>query len=118
MSQSYSLDLRRRIIGLIEEGHSCRAAARHFRVSAKFAVNLKRRWDRRGTVAPDRRGRPSRGSKFEPHRAFLLQRVAAEPDIAMPQLAHELEREHGVKAAPAELSRFLCRAGYSYKKRR
>jgi len=44
MSHAYSLDLRRRIIALIEQGYSRRAAARHFMVSPKFVVNLKRRW--------------------------------------------------------------------------
>jgi transposase len=118
MSHAYSLDLRRRIIALIEQGYSRRAAARHFMVSAKFVVNLKRRWDERGRLEPDRRGQPAGRGKLEPHRAYLIGRVQREPDISMPQLALALAADHGVRAAPAELSRFLCRAGYSYKKRR
>jgi transposase len=34
----------------------------------------------------------------------------------MPELAAALEAAHGVVAAPAQLSRFLIKAGYSYKK--
>ncbi|PVE21489.1 IS630 family transposase, partial [Microvirga sp. KLBC 81] len=30
MTQSYSLDLRVRVVAVVEAGHSCRAAARHF----------------------------------------------------------------------------------------
>lgn len=118
MSQSYSLDLRRRIVALIEQGYSRREAARRFMVSPKFAVNLKRRWDEHGTLEPDKRGKPAGGGKLEACRDFILSRVDAEPDISMPQLATELFAQHGVTAAPAELSRFLCRSGYSYKKRR
>jgi transposase len=118
MSHSYSLDLRRRIISLIEQGYSRRAAARHFMVSAKFVVNLKRRWDERGTLEPDKQGKPGGTGKLDRHRTYLIGRLEEQPDISMPQLAAALEADHGVKAAPAELSRFLCRAGYSYKKRR
>ena len=38
------------------------------------------------------------------------------PDITMPELAAELEARHGVGVDPASLSRFLCKAGLSYKK--
>lgn len=118
MSKSYSLDLRRRIIALIDQGYSRRQAARHFMVSPKFAVKLKRRWDELGTLEPARRGKPAGGGKLEACRDFLISRVEAEPDMSMPQLAAELHAARGVRAAPAELSRFFCRAGYSYKKRR
>jgi transposase len=36
----------------------------------------------------------------------------------MPELAAALAAERGVKASPASLSRFLCRAGFTYKKKR
>jgi transposase len=34
----------------------------------------------------------------------------------MPELAARLLDEHGVSAAPATLSRLLCRRGFTYKK--
>ena len=34
----------------------------------------------------------------------------------MPELAARLLEEHGIVAAPAMLSRFLCRRGFTYKK--
>ena len=40
MGKSYSLDLRERVYGFIEAGHSRRAAARQFEVSPSFAVKL------------------------------------------------------------------------------
>jgi transposase len=43
MTQSYSLDLRVRVLAFVEAGHSCRAAARHFGVSDSFAIKLLQR---------------------------------------------------------------------------
>jgi hypothetical protein len=51
-----------------------------------------------------------------PYETFLIQTVEARPAITMPELAARLLDEHGVVAAPAMLSRFLCRRGFSYKK--
>ncbi len=114
MAKSYSLDLRQRIIRFVEAGGSRRAAARHFGVSESCAIKLCDHWERTGSAAPGRRG----GSvgKLAPHKAFLIARVEEKPDITMPELAAELEVESGTCAAPASLSRFLCRNGYSFKK--
>ena len=51
-----------------------------------------------------------------PYESFLIQTVEAEPAITMPELAARLLTEHGIVAAPAMLSRFLCQCGFSYKK--
>jgi transposase len=51
-----------------------------------------------------------------PYGSFLIQAVEAKPAITMPELAARLREEHGIVAAPAMLSRFLCRRGFSYKK--
>lgn len=34
----------------------------------------------------------------------------------MPELAAELEARSGIRVSPASLSRFLCKAGFTYKK--
>src|SRR3954454_6546722 len=117
MGQSYSLDLRARIVGHVRAGHSRRDAARHFRVSASCAVKLLERADRTGSAEPAHRGRPRGSGKLAAHQAFLIGRVEAQPDITMPELAAALEAERGVIASPASLSRVLCQAGFTYKKR-
>ena len=116
MAQSYSFDLRVRVAGFVEAGHSCRAAARHFGVSDSFAIKLMQRQRRSGAPAPARQGRPRGTGKLAPNEAFLIRTVEAQPDITMPDLAAMLWEEHGVVAAPATLSRFLCRQGFTYKK--
>jgi hypothetical protein len=52
MPKPYSLDLRERVVGFVEDGHSCRAAAAHFKVSVSFVVNLMKAVRTRGSVAP------------------------------------------------------------------
>ncbi|WP_245273188.1 IS630 family transposase [Microvirga lotononidis] len=116
MGHCYSLDLRVRVADFVEAGHSCRAAAGHFDVSESFAIKLVRRTRDTGSPAPARQGRPPGGGKLVPYESFLIQTVEAEPAITMPELAARLLEEHGVVAAPAMLSRYLCRRGFSYKK--
>ena len=93
MPKPYSLDLRERVVRFVDEGHSRHAAAAHFRVSVSFVVNLVNAFRVRGSLAPKPSG-GRRHAKLEPHRAFLLQKVAE-------------------KADPASLSR--CRIGYRFK---
>ena len=70
----------------IDEGHSRRAAAAHFRVSVSFVVNLVKAFRVRGSLAPKPSG-GRRHAKLEPHRAFLLEKIAKKADITMPELA-------------------------------
>src|SRR5919206_3176468 len=93
MGQSYSLDLRARIVGRVRVGDSRRAAARHFGVSPSCAVKLVKRVDRTGSAEPAPQGRPRGSGKLAPYQAFLIARVEAQPDITMPQLAGALETE-------------------------
>ena len=115
MPKPYSLDLRERVVRFVDEGHSRHAAAAHFRVSVSFVVNLVKAFRVRGSLAPKPSG-GRRHAKLEPHRAFLLQKVAEKADITMPELASDLERAVGVRADPASLSRWLIRNGYRFKK--
>lgn len=115
MGRSYSEDLRSRVADFVEAGHSRRSAARHFGVSESFAVKLLQRASRLKTLHPARQGRPP-GSRLDGHSAFLVAQVEAAPDITMPELAVRLMEAAGVSAAPAVLSRFLCRLGFTYKK--
>jgi transposase len=115
MGRTLSLDLRERVAGFVMSGASRRAAARRFGVSASFAVKLMQRQAQSGSPAPKRLGRP-RGGRLTPFEGFLIAQVEKKPDITMPELAALLLASHGVVAAPAVLSRLLCRLGFTYKK--
>src|SRR5215204_3817383 len=114
MTKSYSLDLRRRVTRFVEADHSCHEAARHFEVSVAFVVRLMAAYRATGSLAPKPEG-GWRYSKLDPHRAFLLQRVAEKGDITMPQLAAEL-LTLGTKVTPASISHWFRRQGYRFKK--
>lgn len=116
MGRCYSLDLRERVTRLVSAGASRRAAARHFGVSESFAIKLVQHEARSGSAAPLRQGRPPGSGKLASFEGFLVAQVEAEPDITMPELAGRLLARHGVSAAPAVLSRLLCRRGFTYKK--
>jgi transposase len=104
----------RRVVDFVEAGHSRRAAAGHFDVSVSFVVNLMTAYRLRGSLVPKPVG-GRRHAKLDPHRAFLLSRLAEKGDITMPELAGELEANCGTQADPASLSRWLIRKGYRYK---
>ena len=117
MGKPYSMDLRERLVAYVEAGHSCRAAARVFAVSASTAVRLAALRER-GDVSPKAQGRaPGTAGKLAAHRAFLLEIVRAEPDITLKELAGALAEAHGVRVQLSSLHRALRRAGTSYKKR-
>ena len=116
MGRCYSMDLRERVTGFVAQGHSRRAAARRLRVSESFAIKLVRRTRDTGSPAPAQQGRPPGGGKLVAYETFLIQTIEARPAITMPELAARLLEEHGIGVAPAMLSRFLCRRGFTYKK--
>jgi len=118
MGQSYSTDLRRRVVEFVGQGHSRREAANHFSVSASFAVKLLALHAQSGSVAPRRQGRPPGQGKLLAHRDYLTRQVDAKPDMTMPELAAKLAAERGVRARPSSLSRILTRAGFTFKKKR
>lgn len=115
MGKSSSVDLRERIVGAIECGQSCRAAARRFGVSAATAVRLAQRKAQTGSLAPARQGRPAGNGVLGAHINALVGWVDADGDITMPELAARLLATHGVKAHPASLSRLLIRHGFTVK---
>src|ERR687897_353762 len=114
MTKSYSLDLRQRVARLVEAGHSCHAAARYFDVSVAFVVRLMAAYRATGSLAAKPEG-GWRYSKLDPHREFLIRRVAQKGDITMPQLAAELAALD-TKILPASIARWFIRQGYSFRK--
>lgn len=116
MGKGYSSDLRERVYGEIERGGSRRSAARRFGVSASTSVRLAQRMAAKGTLAPEKQGRPRGGGKLAAHADVLIRWVEEDGDITMPELAAKLAAERGVVAHPASLSRFLIVEGFTVKK--
>ena len=114
MTKSYSLDLRERVAGFVEGGGSRHAAAAHFGVSVSFVVKLMAALRATGSLEAKPEG-GWRYSKLDPHRDFVLRRIAEKDDITMPELADELAARSTV-VAPSSISRWLIRNGYRFKK--
>src|ERR1700704_2232402 len=115
MPQAYSLDLRERVARFVEGGRSCHAAAALFSVSVAFVVRLMKSFRATGRLAPKPSG-GRRHAKLDPHRAFLLARIAEKADMTTPDPSAEPAAASGTKADPASLSRWLIRNGYRFKK--
>ena len=116
MGKGLSSDLRERVYGDIEAGQSRRAARRRFGVSASTSVRIAQRMARKGTLEPEKQGRPQGGGKLAGQADVLIRWVEENGEITMPELAAKLEAERGISVHPASLSRFLIVQGFSVKK--
>ena len=116
MGRAVSNDLRVRMVRGIAAGKSRREVAAQFEVAPSTAVRVQARYAATGSVAPAPQGRPKGSGKLGPYREVVIEKVKAKPDITMPELAAWLEGEQGVAIDPSNLSKFLCKAGFSYKK--
>lgn len=79
------------------------------------AVRVQARYAATCSVTPARQGRPKGSGKLGPHQGAIIE-GKAKPDISMPDFVAWLEAQHGVAIDPSNLSKFLCRAGFTYKK--
>jgi putative transposase len=110
-----SLDLRERIVAVVEGGSSIRAAARRFAVSPSAAIKLMQRVRATGSPAPARYG-GHRRPLLQPYEAELKRVVEATPDITLAELQTEVERRFGVVAGLSTLHKTLHRLGLRHKK--
>lgn len=111
-----SEDLRVRAIeAVLEEGLSCRGAARRFKVGDASVIRWVAAYQEDGRTRPLPVG-GDRRSKLKPHREWLLALRRNENDLTLEVIAERLLIEKGVKADASMLSRFFASEGVSYKK--
>lgn len=115
MTRAYSLDLRERVIGHVENGGTARGAADHFGIGVATAIRWVRGWRETGSFSPKPFGKP-KGSKLDAHEAFLPGLVDERPDITLEELRRRLRDARGVSAGTGTLWRFFDARGISYKK--
>jgi transposase len=116
MGRPYSLDLRERVVGAIEGGMSRRQAAKVFGVSPSSAVKWMQQHRSTGSVAHRPMG-GDRRSRLRDERAFIIERIAAVPDLTVEELRAEL-RERGVAVGYGTVWRFFAREKMTFKKNR
>ena len=116
--QSYSDDLRGRVLAAVDGGMAARAAAKLFRVSVSYIYKALIRRRRTGEVsASSRRGHRPR--KLTPaQEAALAAHITAHPDLTLAALQTWLVSEHEVRLSNGAMWSAVARLGLSFKKRR
>lgn len=114
MTAPLSDDLRERVVAAVVGGESCRSVAARFGVAVSSAVKWSQRYRATGSVSPAQMG-GYRKPVLEPHRAFILKRIAQTPHLTLHGLKDELAGR-GVKVSHNAVWRFMKREGLSFKK--
>jgi transposase len=116
MSKPYSEDLRKRAVAAVEGGLSRRQAAGVFDVGISTVIRWVRRFRATGSIAAKPMGGDHR-SRLTGERAWILERVEAEPDLTVEELRGEL-RDRGVVVGHGTVCRFFAREDITFKKKR
>lgn len=115
MATGYSNDLRERAILLIEAGDTRREAARVLNLGASTTIRWMDRWTTTGSVA----AKPGTGHSRSPlaqQGRWLLDLVAAEPDLTLKEIAARLRSEKKLKTSTTSIWRFFDRNAVTFKK--
>ena len=80
MGKPHPIELRERVVAMVEEGHGHREAARHFRVSPKFVNDMVKLKRETGSLDPKRQGNPGRG-KLSDHSPWVRRLLGARPSL-------------------------------------
>ena len=116
MARALSQDLRDRVVGAIEGGLSCRAAAARFGVGAATAIRWCQLALRHGRAVAKKQGGDKRSGRIEAHADFLLALVEDEGDPTLAEIQARLA-ERGTPVGLGTLWRFFDRHGITRKKR-
>ncbi|QYE33282.1 IS630 family transposase (plasmid) [Polymorphobacter sp. PAMC 29334] len=108
MTKALSVDLRERVVAVIDGGVSCRQAAARFGVSVSSAIRWHALARRTGNATPKRQGGDRRSGRIEAHASVILAAVAKKSDVTLAELRDELAG-HGVSVGIATLWRFFAR---------
>ncbi|ETI63983.1 hypothetical protein C100_10100, partial [Sphingobium sp. C100] len=114
--QSYSQDLRDRVIGAVDGGMAVREAATTFKVSIAYIYKalIRRRLTGNAGVSSNR-GRPPR--KLSPQQELALgAHIRSRPGITLAQAQSWLLAEHGVSLCTGAMWKAARRLGLSFKK--
>ena len=117
MGKPHPIELRERVVAHVEEGHTHRATAAHYRVSVKFVKDMVKLKRETGSLEPKRQGNPG-WSKLDPFEEWVRGRLAVQGDLTLDALVAELWRDHALKIARSSVGAWLHRLGLAHKKKR
>jgi transposase len=113
--QTYSRDLRERIVAARQQGESAQEIARLFRVSKRTVERFWKQYLATGAIEPKPRG-GYRRSRLEKHDRKLRRWIKEKADLTLAQLQERIARELGIQLGTTALWHRLERLGLSYKK--
>ena len=116
MAGPYSQDLRERVVGADEGGQSRRGAATRFGVAISTVIEWVNAWRDEGRLAAKPMG-GDHSSRLKAERDWLLERVAAAPDLTLEEIRAELAAR-GKHVGYGTVWRFFAAEGISFKKNR
>ena len=112
--QSYSTDLRSRVLAAIDGGGSATATAQLFQVSVSYIYKALARREATGeTEARPQRNRQT--LKLQEHHAAIAAEVARRADVTLEELRSWLLATHGVSASLGLMHKTLARLGLTHK---
>jgi transposase len=115
MVRPYSVDLRDRVVGRVEGGHSVREVAEMFEVSVSSVVKWSQRKRQTGSVASKPMG-SRQARSLAAQRDWMLARIVEKPDITLRELVAELETQ-SIDTSYGSVWRLLKDEGISFKKK-
>lgn len=115
MGKPHPIELRDRVVAMVEEGHCHRAAARHFRVSPKFVNDMVKLKATTGSLEPKRQGNPGRG-KLSGYDPWVRRLLGARAGLTLDEIRDALAAEQGLHVHRASIGGWLHRLGLSHKK--
>ena len=117
MARPYSMDLRERVVAMVErDGLSCHQAAAHFGVAASTAIKWLQRYRRTGSAKPGQMGGHKPKAISGKHRDWLIRRCG-ERDFTLRGLVAELA-ERGLKVDYRSVWSFVHAEKLNFKKNR
>jgi len=116
MGKPHPIELRERVVALVDAGYGHREAARHFLVSPKFVNDMIALRRETGGLAPKPQGNLGRTGKLRGLEGWVRGRLNEQGDLTLDELRLELEREHDVCVHRSAVGRWLHRLGLSHKK--
>jgi len=114
MARAYSLDLRERVVAMVDDGEAVRVVASAFDVSVSSVVKWTQRARATGSAAAKAMG-GKRPFLLAHQRDWLIKRLEEKPDLTLHALLDELRRR-GTVVSCDTLWRFLRREEITFKK--
>ena len=119
MPRAYSMDLRERVLGALQQAEGTRAeVALRFGVSLSFVRDVRARFLQSGTLAPKAHGGGRPASADAATKEKLRTLVEQRADDTLEEHRESLAAAGGVRLSRSALGRVLVALGFTRKKRR